>query len=79
LFPCWHNALVSIASSSRIDWNIGFSSDEEEGIAWVEEDDDFPWEGDGVFPQDQKARDDVVVAMFLSGAWSITQVMNGVT
>jgi len=69
-------------SSSRTKWNFGFESDEkdeEEGIAWVEEGDDFPWEGDGVFPQDQKARDDAAVAMYLSGAWSITQVLNGLS
>jgi hypothetical protein len=39
------------ASLSHIDWNFGTNSDEEEGIVWAEEGEDYLWEGVEVFPQ----------------------------
>jgi hypothetical protein len=41
-------------SASLIDWNFGIDSDEDEGIVWAEEGEDYPREGDEVFPQAQK-------------------------
>jgi hypothetical protein len=52
-------------SSSHIDWNCGIDSDEEEGLVWAEEGEDYPWEGEEVFPQAQKEGDDAAIAMFL--------------
>jgi hypothetical protein len=70
-----HEATVS---TSHIDWNFGTDSDEEEGIVWAEGE-DYSWEGDEVFPQAQKEGDNAVVAMFLSGAWSFTQALDGMS
>lgn len=61
-------------SSSHSVWNYGFDSDEEDGIDWVEGD-DFPWEGAGIYPRDQKAWDDAAAALFLSGVWSFPRVL----
>jgi hypothetical protein len=67
------------ASTSLIDWNFGTDSDEEEGIVWAEEGEDYPWEGDEVFPQTQKEGDNAAVAMFLSGAWPFPQALDGMS
>jgi hypothetical protein len=66
-------------SSSHIDLNCWIDSNEEEGLVWAKEGEDYPWEGEEVFPQAQKEGDDAAVAMFLSGAWSFTQVLNGMS
>jgi hypothetical protein len=43
------------------------------------EGEDYPWESDEIFPQAQKDGDDTAIAMFLSGAWSFTQVLDGMS
>jgi hypothetical protein len=62
-------------STSHFDWNFVTDSDEEEGIVWAEGE-DYPWEGDEVFPQAQEGNN-AIVAMFLSGACSFTQALDG--
>jgi hypothetical protein len=64
------------ASASHIDWNFGIDPDGEEGIFWAQEGKHYPWEGDEVFPQAQKEGDDAAVAMFLSSAWTFTQLLD---
>lgn len=85
------SSLVSMTSASKVihqevttptshfDWNFGTDSDEEEGIVWAEEVEDYSWEGDEVFPQAQKEGDDAVVAMFLSGARTFPQSLDGMS
>jgi hypothetical protein len=66
------------ATASHVDWQSGIDSDEEEDNLWAEGE-DYSWEGDEAFPQAHKEGDDVVVAMFLSGAWYFTQALDGMS
>jgi hypothetical protein len=44
----------AMASTSLIGWNFGTGLDEEEGIVWAKEGENYLWEGDEAFPQAQK-------------------------
>jgi hypothetical protein len=48
----WYDGINSDVEDC-LDWvEEGDESVEEEDISWVEDGDDYPWEGDGIFPQD---------------------------